>query len=192
MYSQTTKSEAFKLLALDQLSPTHHIIIEPAAVEWFSLAFIRVRVSELNRRNKMNLRVHKYKDGRVGVWYDPNPIPAKFKGIGLVDELIVVRREYAELSETINSLNSYTKIQALDKLIELNAKAEIIVAEMKRQSEDKTRKNKHGRIAQSLDVVLKHLGLTQDDWKLLPSYEQTRRWIKAEIEIRDKQRMETR
>ena len=183
-----TKGEAFKILALDALKPSHQTIIEPIAVEWFGLAFIRVKVSELNRRNKMNLRVHKYPTGQVGVWHDPNPIPPKFKGVGLFDQLLQVKRQHAELRKKHDVTQGHERNLMVNQLIELNEKAEEIVKEMKRQSEDKTRKNSGGRISQPLEVVLKHIGVTEAEWGLLPGYEQTRRWIKAELEIKEMQR----
>lgn len=187
-----SRSEQARELKLETLAPGNNWTIPPAIVGNIGIPIIRERCSRINREFKANMRVHKNNDGSVCVWHDPAPAPAKFKGSKAFEELAdtTKRRNWLAL-QIRNELDNAKKMELLDELGKLDDKISECLYQLKEAKLKKeAKKSKGGRIQQSLETVLKHIGVTEEIWNLLPKYEQTRRWIAAEVEIRDAQRQQ--
>jgi hypothetical protein len=183
MSEPITKSAAFKLLKLDRMNPAEIVVVPVEAINWLGLPFFRARVSALNSQMRMNLKTHQRPEGGIDVWYDPSV--KKLNVNPSVLNLIDLRQKHEELTASYKTKQDST---VLDQMCIIDEQINALIQTLKHDPAT-PRKKRGNSLYQPLAVILKHLRLKESEWESLPGSDKTKLRIKAEIEIRDKQRI---
>lgn len=179
----TEKTAQFVARQLELMPLNADYTFNPAEVQYFEEGWLRTRVSQLNQKHKINLRMHKYKDdGRMQIWHDPTPFEKVNRTSLTFDRLVELKRIHASLAERARSGEVF---EVVGKLVQIQDEIDRCIEELKKSIKANPVAPKGGRIKQSLEAVLAWLKITPEEWKLIPGKEQMRQWVKAEVEMRN-------
>lgn len=180
------KAMGLRAMHLEQMPPNEYVTLNPIEAEQYGDKWIRVKVSQLNSKYGINLRVHRYKeDGSIQIWHDPTPRDKPSQTSVTFERLVKLKQEQAQLAVQVRAEYNPELIQ---RLLTLQDQIELCLAELRQPLKNAAKKHSGGRLGQPLAVILAHLHINEEEWALLPKTEQTRQWVRAEVEIKQQQR----